>query len=130
MVVEEFGIMVHNKLSFYATPILLVTLLVGAIDLDNNKIYWHKNGVYINSGDPTDSATGTAITAVASTTHGFYFPAIGDYGTPGAGTYAPNFGNGYFDTTAVSSANADDAGIGAIEYDVPAGLLLSMHKKH
>ena len=32
-----------------------------------------------------------------------------------------NYGNGYYGTTAVSSANADDAGIGAMEYDVPAG---------
>ena len=116
------GIWYNGSQQVGSMPTYTTGDIVGcAIDLDNNKIYWHKNGVYINSGDPTDSATGTAITAVASTTHGFYFPAIGDYGTPGAGTYAPNFGNGYFDTTAVSSANADDAGIGAMEYDVPAG---------
>ena len=116
------GIWYNGSQQVGSMPTYTTGDIVGcAIDLDNNKIYWHKNGVYINSGDPTDSATGTAITAVASTTHGFYYPAIGDYGTPGAGTYAPNFGNGYFDTTAVSSANADDAGIGAMEYDVPAG---------
>ena len=32
-----------------------------------------------------------------------------------------NWGNGYFGTTAVSSANADGAGIGAFEYTVPTG---------
>ena len=32
-----------------------------------------------------------------------------------------NFGNGYFGTTSVASTNADDAGIGSFEYDVPAG---------
>ena len=32
-----------------------------------------------------------------------------------------NFGNGYFGTTAVSSAQNPDDGIGIFEYDVPAG---------
>ena len=32
-----------------------------------------------------------------------------------------NFGNGYFGTTAVTSAEADDAGIGAFEYAPPTG---------
>ena len=32
-----------------------------------------------------------------------------------------NFGNGYFGTTAVSSANSDGGGIGLFEYEVPSG---------
>ena len=32
-----------------------------------------------------------------------------------------NFGEGRFGTTAVASGNADDAGQGTFEYDVPAG---------
>jgi len=32
-----------------------------------------------------------------------------------------NFGNGYFGTTAVSSAQNPDDGIGIFEYDVPNG---------
>ena len=35
--------------------------------------------------------------------------------------YQLNFGNGYFGTTAVSSAQNPDDGIGIFEYDVPAG---------
>ena len=30
-----------------------------AMDLDNMKIYWHKNGTYFQSGDPTSGSTGT-----------------------------------------------------------------------
>jgi hypothetical protein len=30
-----------------------------AIDLDNDKLYFAKNGVWQNSGDPTSGATGT-----------------------------------------------------------------------
>ena len=32
-----------------------------------------------------------------------------------------NFGNGYFNTTAVSSAGTNASGIGIFEYDVPTG---------
>ena len=32
-----------------------------------------------------------------------------------------NFGDGFFGTTAVASANADGAGMGAFEYAVPSG---------
>ena len=30
-----------------------------AMDLDNNKLYFHKNGTYQDSGDPTSGSTGT-----------------------------------------------------------------------
>ena len=36
-------------------------------------------------------------------------------------TSSINFGNGYFGTTAVTSAENPDDGIGIFEYDVPAG---------
>jgi hypothetical protein len=94
-----------------------------ALDLDNNKLYFSKNGTFQDSGVPTSGATGTgaiSITAPASTVIGSYFAAQ-TYWTSSTGTFNYNFGNGYFGTTAVTSANADDAGIGAMEYDVPAG---------
>jgi hypothetical protein len=96
-----------------------------ALDLDNNKLYFGKNGTWQNSGDPTSGATGTG--AVSITAHAT-LPALGDiwwfplwhsFDTLCKGEF--NFGNGYFGTTAVTSAQADDAGIGAMEYDVPAG---------
>jgi hypothetical protein len=86
-----------------------------AMDLDNNKIYWSKNGTWQNGGDPTSGATGT----------GSAFDIASEYTyTPISSTnsssdlLAYNFGNGYFGTTAVSSAGSN--GNGAIfEYDVP-----------
>ena len=79
-----------------------------ALDLDGNKIYWYKNGVLENTG-------GTTITA--SSTAGNYFPLVRN----GNGSNIQcNFGNGYFGTTAVSTAGLN--GNGAIfEYDVPTG---------
>ena len=95
-----------------------------AVDLDNNFIYWHKNGVYINSGVPTSGGTGTgglALTASSSTSLGAYFFGSGDYGTSLVVNNSWNFGNGYFGTTAVASAGTNASGIGIFEYDVPTG---------
>jgi hypothetical protein len=93
------------------------------LDLDNNFVYFAKNGVLQNSGVPTSGATGTggkAITAAALTTNGGYAFACGD-GNTATRTFDWNFGNGYFGTTPVSSAGTNASGNGIFEYDVPTG---------
>ena len=96
-------------------------ILSFALDLDNNKFYVGKNGTWQNSGDPTSGSTGTgalALTAVANTDLGFYFPAIADWDNAGGSVFEVNFGNPPF---SISSGNADDNGYGNFEYDVPTG---------
>ena len=88
------------------------------IDLTASKLYFSLNGVIQNSG------TGISITAVTSTPNNLYFMAVGDnYAntTLGVADHELNFGNGYFGTSAVASAVADEGGIGAFEYDPSAG---------
>jgi hypothetical protein len=99
-----------------------------AVDLDNNKLYFSKNGVWQNSGDPTSGATGTgalSITApsamTGTTSTGVYRFASGDYGNTVVVNNSWNFGNGYFGTTAISSEGTNASGIGKFEYDVPTG---------
>jgi hypothetical protein len=95
-----------------------------ALDLDNNKLYFHKNGTYQNSGVPTSGSTGTgaiSIDAVSSLTFGQYFVAAGDYGGGSFNvTNSFNFGNGFFGTTAITSAGSNGNG-SLFEYDVPTG---------
>ena len=95
-----------------------------AVDLDNNKLYFSKNGTWQNSGDPTSGSTGTgaiSITPASDNDTGFYFFAGGEEdGTYGV-TFETNFGNGYFGTTAVASAGTNASGNGIFEYDVPTG---------
>ncbi len=88
-----------------------------ALDMDNQKLYFSKNGTWQNSGDPTSGATGTgaAYTVAAGKT---YLPAIRVRNGTNA---AFNFGNGYFGTTAISSEGTNASGIGKFEYDVPTG---------
>ncbi len=99
-----------------------------AIDLENHKLYFSKNGTWINSGDPTSGSTGTGAvsiqdlrTVTSTYGNGVYFFGAGDWHTSSGGTYQCNFGNGYFGTTAVASAGTNASGIGIFEYDVPTG---------
>ena len=87
-----------------------------AMDLDNNKLYFSKNGTFQNSGVPTSGSTGTG--AISMTANTDYVVAIAHYNTQVASF---NFGQGFFGTTAVASANADGNGFGAFEYAVPTG---------
>jgi len=89
-----------------------------AMDLDNQKIYFSKNGTWQNGGDPTSGATGTG-SFFDITAEKLYTPATAVYNT-GSG-YQYNFGNGYYGTTAVSTPNADGDGYGKFEYSVPTG---------
>jgi len=92
-----------------------------ALDLDNNKLYFSKNGVWQNSGDPESGGTGTgaiSITDPNSQPTGFYFPSVGDGSTTTGHTVASNFGNPSF---TISSGNSDANGYGNFEYSVPSG---------
>ena len=81
-----------------------------AYDLDAGTLKIHKNGTYFNSGN-------AVVTSISADTYLPYF-------APNSGSsyviMNPNFGNGYFGTTAVASAGTN-AGIGTFEYDVPSG---------
>ncbi len=88
-----------------------------ALDCDNDKLYFSKNGVWQNSGDPTSGATGTGAVSLNTDTNRVWgFALSTEYQVAES-----NFGNGYFGTTAVSSAGTNASGIGIFEYDVPTG---------
>jgi hypothetical protein len=86
-----------------------------ALDLDNHKLYFSKNGAFQNSGDPTSGATGTG--AIALDTGQTYFFAVGDSGSTAVVSSA-NFGSPAY---AISSGNADANNHGNFEYAVPSG---------
>ena len=89
-----------------------------AFDLDNGKLYFSKNGVWQNSGDPTSGATGTGSAFDIATGY-TYFPVMAQY--YGNEHYSFNFGNGVFGNGTVASAGTNASGIGIFEYDVPTG---------
>jgi len=89
-----------------------------AMDLDNGYLYWGRNGTYLNSGVPTSGSTGTG--GLATSNLGVGHIGFGMWQRNSA-TASWNFGNGFFGTTAVSSAGTNASNNGIFEYDVPAG---------
>ena len=74
-----------------------------ALDMDNDRVYFYKNGAIQNSG------TGFDISAYSEYTFGC---------APTLATLSGNFGSPSF---AISSGNADGNGYGNFEYAVPSG---------
>ena len=104
----------------YGTALSNNDILGVAMDLDNNKLYFSKNGSWQNSANPSSGTGGFSITAPSSTTTGVYHFALGDEASSTPSVQC-NFGNGYFGTTAISSEGTNASGIGKFEYDVPTG---------
>jgi len=86
-----------------------------AMDLDNNRVFFSKNGTFQNSGDPT-SSTG-ALTIPSSSTGVFHFATL-DTSSSGTSKVTANFGSPAF---SISSGNSDANGHGNFEYAVPSG---------
>ncbi len=110
--------------SSYGDSFAIDDIIGVALDLDNLKIYFSKNGTWQDSGDPTSGATGTGaaftVTAPASTTTGFYFFGVSDESGSHQMVTQANFGNPPY---ANSSDAADANGYGALEYAPPSGYL-------
>ena len=94
------------------TSISVNDIIMFAFDADTAKLWVGINGTWLHSGDP---ATGS--NEVASTNSGnFFTPCLEHAGV--TYTIESNFGNPPY---SISSSQADDAGYGNFEYDVPAG---------
>jgi len=102
----------------YGTSYTTNDIIGVALDVDNNKLYFSKNGTFQNSGVPTSGSTGTGAISIDAISGDFYFPAIGEFEGSASGTFSVNFGSPSF---AISSGNSDANGYGNFEYSVPTG---------
>ena len=102
------------------TSITTGDVLKIAIDMDNKFAYFGVNNVWAKNGDPTSGSSGTGGLDISADypSGKILIPAVSVYN---GCTGSINFGNGYFGTTAVSSAGTNASGIGIFEYDVPTG---------
>jgi len=102
--------------AFSANDILMI-----ALDLDNNNVYFGHNGNWFDGSGNADESNPTSaisITAAASTQDGAYFFTFGDGGGSAKGKVSWNFGNA---SHTISSGNTDGDGFGNFEYAVPSG---------
>jgi len=102
----------------YDSAISTNDIMMFAMDTAAGSLYVGVNGTWLQSSNPVTS-TSPMISSMG--TDSMWIPFATVSSTGGACINNFNFGNGYFGTTAVASTNADDAGIGSFEYDVPAG---------
>jgi len=81
-----------------------------ALDLDSaqNTLKYYKNGTLVSTQNISTSSNGWMFGVTHNTNQ-----------TPARSKF--NFGNGYFRSTAVSSAGTNASGNGIFEYDVPTG---------
>ena len=82
------------------------------VDADSNTVEFYKNGTSQGSISYTMDSNKT------------FKAFVGEYSNTIGCVYSMNFGNGYFQTTAVSSANNDPNGLGIFEYDTDGGYAL------
>ena len=86
-----------------------------AVDMDNKKIYYSKNGVFQASGNPAGNSNGLSIDSGVT----YFFAANDDTSTSTLSTWIWNFGQGGTNT----GGNKDSRGIGNFKYSVPSGFL-------
>jgi len=84
-----------------------------ALDLDNGKMFIHRNGTYIESGDPANGTNPFIETSDGLETEGVIGGFVYD------GTVQLNFGG--CPAFAISSGNADGDGFGNFEFAPPSG---------
>ena len=93
------------------------TEVVGvALDLDNNKVYFHKSGTYINSGDPASGTDNGGQYDLPTAVDDQWCIGVSAYNLA---TWLLNFGG--FTTMSISSAANDANGYGTFEYAPPSG---------
>ena len=86
-----------------------------AVDLDNSKIWWGKNGTFFN-GNPSSNTNGVSIQTNTDYIFGLSPPSTEDY-------YV-NFGaDSTFGGTTSAGGNSDSKGVGNFKYAVPTGFL-------
>ena len=91
-----------------------------ALDLDNNNLFFGKNGTWLRGATESEIEAGTSTNATfsgSSFNNKFWTWSV----CTELENMRMNAGNGYFSTTAVSSAGTNASGIGIFEYDVPDG---------
>ena len=83
------------------------------------------NGAWVTGSNTTDTDFSNAlkvdITSYVASYPNWFIGCGSGNGSGTTGVYELNFGNGYFGTTAVSSAGTPGSTPGTFEYDVPSG---------
>ena len=115
-----------GALSSYGDSCTDGDILSIAVDIENLKVFWSKNGVWQNSGDPAAGTNGTTITDPSGTVVGGYAIVYGDSSGGKGATQVVNFGQDSSfaaNKTSGSAAASDSKGKGDFYYTPPTDYL-------
>ena len=111
----------NNSGSSYGNSYTNGDIIGIAVDMDNNKLYFSKNGTFQNSGDPTSGSTGTGAISITGGVD-YFLGASDDTGAATTSRFMWNFGqDGTFNNGVTAQGNKDASGIGNFYYSVPSG---------
>ena len=97
-------------------------IVMVAVDMDNGKLFYGRNGSWLGAdGNAADPVAGTNAIATNIPQDGTFMLPWTEHRSSGDPESHFNFGNGFFGTTAISSAGSNASNIGVFEYDVPTG---------
>ena len=111
----------NNSGSSYGNSYTNGDIIGIAVDMDNNKLYFSKNGTFQDSGDPTSGSTGTGAISITGGVD-YFLGASDDTGAATTSRFMWNFGqDGTFCNGVTAQGNKDASGIGNFYYIVPSG---------
>jgi len=116
---EDGNILVANSSSSFSGTYTNGDVISVALDMDNDKVYFAKDGAWATGSGAWDSTTFDAAVGAQAVNTGDDTYVFGC--SVNTSSTSINFGNGYFGTTAVTSAEADGNGEGQFEYAPPTG---------
>tara|TARA_R100001163_G_scaffold62943_1_gene54242 strand:+ start:1447 stop:2865 length:1419 start_codon:yes stop_codon:yes gene_type:complete len=119
----------NNSDTNYGTQASANDIIMMAFELngDSSKIWFGRNGTWFNApgtsnvGDPANGNNPGLTFSQRDEFWGIMMSSSDNQANNSTKETYVNFGEGRFGTTAVASANADGAGMGAFEYAVPSG---------
>ena len=127
IIAQENNSTVVNNAGMGNTGFVNNDIVMVALDLDNNNLFFGKNGTWLRGATESEIEAGTSTNATFSGTsfnNKFWTWSV----TTELENMRMNAGNGFFSTTAVTSAGTNASGNGIFEYNVPDGFTALLTK--
>jgi hypothetical protein len=105
-----------NTESTYGAAYANGDIVMVALDMDNDRVYFGKNGSWNDGSGNADEANLNDYVSLSGVVNGL--AAVANGNGSATATFEMNFGNPSF---SISSSNADANGYGNFEYSVPSG---------
>ncbi len=107
-----------NTTSVYGAAYAANDIIMVALDMDNNRVYFGKNGLWADGNGNSNQSSLNDFVPLNGVTNGV--PAVTNANGSASATFQFNFGNPAY---TITSGNTDENGYGNFEYAPPTGYL-------